>query len=80
MVKCSATDLDAFTSPNYAPLAEMSVDVNFHPSNILQSAGESKGLKVSDSLCRNVVMLRIFPSITTETVRAFFNPPVEGSF
>lgn len=78
MVKCSATDLDAFTSPNYPPLAELNIDVNMHGSNILPINGDSKGLCVRDQLCRNVVMLRIFPSITTETVRAFFQPPVEG--
>nr|CDS15566.1 Asparaginase glutaminase [Echinococcus granulosus] len=78
VVKRSATDLDAFTSPNYPPLVEMSVDINFHLSNILRYPSESKKLTVIDSLCRNVVMLRVFPSITTETVKAFFKPPVEG--
>ncbi|VDM27809.1 unnamed protein product [Hydatigera taeniaeformis] len=78
VVKRSATDLDAFTSPNYPLLAEMSIDVNFHLANILHYPGESKNLVVIDSLCRNVIMLRIFPSITTETVKALFKPPIEG--
>ncbi|VDK38011.1 unnamed protein product [Taenia asiatica] len=78
VVKRSATDLDAFTSPNYPPLAEMSVDINFHLSNILHYPGENNDLTVIDSLCRNVVALRVFPSITTETVKAFFKPPIEG--
>ncbi|KAL5112506.1 L-asparaginase [Taenia crassiceps] len=78
VVKRSATDLDAFTSPNYPTLAEMGIDINFHLSNILPYPGDNKNLTVIDSLCRNVVVLRVFPSITTETVKAIFKPPVEG--
>ncbi|KAL7061487.1 hypothetical protein AAHC03_01866 [Spirometra sp. Aus1] len=78
VVKCSATDLDAFTTPNYPPLAEMSVDINIHGANILQSAGDTSEFTVQDKLSKNVVMLRLFPSITTETVKSFFQPPAEA--
>ncbi|KAM3179084.1 hypothetical protein ACTXT7_001304 [Hymenolepis weldensis] len=77
-VKCSATDLDAFTSPNYPPLANVGIDIKFHISNIRQYPGEGRSLQVIESLSRNVVMLRMFPSITAETVESFFKPPIEG--
>uniref|UniRef100_A0A0V0J7L3 asparaginase n=1 Tax=Schistocephalus solidus TaxID=70667 RepID=A0A0V0J7L3_SCHSO len=78
VVKCSATDLDAFTSPNYPPLAEMGVDVNIHGANILAPSNDTLEVKVQDKLSRNVVLLRLFPSITTETVKSFFKPPAEA--
>lgn len=75
-MKYSATDLDAFTSPNYPPLAEMGIGVKFYlPYTPIYS---NKNFSVADSLCRNVAILRVFPSITVETVKAFFEPPVEG--
>lgn len=77
-MKCSATDLDAFTSPNYPPLAKVGIDIRFHISNIRQYPGEGRSLQVIESLSRNVVMLRMFPSITAETVESFFKPPIEG--
>ncbi|KAM7540974.1 hypothetical protein Aperf_G00000023396 [Anoplocephala perfoliata] len=77
-VKCSATDLDAFTSPNYPPLATMGVDITYHLSSIRHCPGEGRSLQVIESLSRNVTVLRMFPSITTEIVKSFFKPPIEG--
>ncbi|VDN97775.1 unnamed protein product [Rodentolepis nana] len=76
-VKCSATDFDAFTSPNYPPLARIGIDIKFHLSNIRRCPGEGRSLHVIESLSRNVVMLRMFPSISAKTVENFFKVPIE---
>ena len=34
--------------------------------------------KVQSTLNRNVCLLRLFPSITIQTVRALLHPPIEG--
>nr|CDS32352.1 Asparaginase glutaminase [Hymenolepis microstoma] len=77
-VKCSATDFDAFTSPNYPPLARIGIDIKFHLSNIRRCPGEGRSLHVIESLSRNVAMLRMFPSISAKTVENFFKVPIEG--
>ena len=41
-------------------------------------AGTISALSVQSKLCRDVVLLRLFPSIRTETIRHFLAPPIRG--
>uniref|UniRef100_A0A0X3NSJ3 asparaginase n=1 Tax=Schistocephalus solidus TaxID=70667 RepID=A0A0X3NSJ3_SCHSO len=77
-VKSSATDVDIFVSPNCPPLAESREDIKIYYDRIWKSNDKKRRLRVNPDLCPNVAILRLFPSISAETIKAFFQPPVEG--
>ena len=76
-IKVSASELDAFTSPNMQPLVKVGIDIKIDYRAIHRSTSIEK-FTVHTNLNRNVVLLRIFPSIRTETVAHFLKPPIEG--
>lgn len=75
--KVSINDLDAFASPNMAPLATIGVNIEVNWKSVFQQNRMEK-CRVNSKLNRNVGLLRLFPSITLEVVRAFLTPPVQG--
>ncbi|XP_046904973.1 60 kDa lysophospholipase-like isoform X1 [Hypomesus transpacificus] len=76
--KVDAGRFSAFCSPNLGPLADAEVDIKvnwdtvFWPTTI-------ECFRVSTKLNCNVGLLRLFPSLTTQTVIAFLQPPLEGA-
>ncbi|VDL18931.1 unnamed protein product [Hymenolepis diminuta] len=79
VVKTAATDLVAFTAPNSKPLAEMKEVVNVYEDRIFnRTKHNSKKLTVQTNLCPDVAILRLFPSISVDAVRSFFEPPMKG--
>jgi len=76
-VKVSAGSLHAFDSPNLSPLAHAMIDIDVDYQNILKPATMTK-FKVVDTMCKNVAMLRLYPSIMASTVRHFLQLPVQG--
>ncbi|XP_071510581.1 L-asparaginase-like [Diadema antillarum] len=77
-VKISSDSFNAFDSPNCSPLASMAVDVSVNWANIFRP-NTIESFCINTNMNRNVGLLRIFPSITAETVRAFLQPPMEGA-
>ncbi|XP_076318720.1 L-asparaginase-like [Tachypleus tridentatus] len=75
--KISTSSLDAFGSPNLAPLATVAINIHVNWQNIFQPTTIEK-FRVHDKLSRHVGLLRLFPSITVEVVRAFLMPPIQG--
>nr|CAD2142000.1 unnamed protein product [Meloidogyne enterolobii] len=78
--RCTKIDnrgLEAFDSPNMAPLATMDISINVNYESIYRS-NELRPFTVQETLCRNVVVLRIFPSLSIESVRALLCPPTQG--
>ncbi|KAK0418946.1 hypothetical protein QR680_013866 [Steinernema hermaphroditum] len=75
--KVDNSALEAFTSPNMAPIAEMEIKINVHYEAVFRSNCIAP-FTVHDKLCRNVGVLRIFPSMSIESVRAALMPPTEG--
>ncbi|KAK0182102.1 hypothetical protein PV327_000271 [Microctonus hyperodae] len=75
--KVASASFEAFASPNCSALAiaGIKIEVNYH-SIFRQSALEK--FHVHKVLNRNVGLLRIFPSITADLVRAFVQPPTAG--
>ena len=75
--KISASDLDAFASPNLPPLAKFGTDIEvawdavFPKTTMLPFA-------VHEEMCENVGLLRLFPGIRSQIVKAFLSPPMEG--
>ncbi|XP_075874260.1 60 kDa lysophospholipase isoform X2 [Nelusetta ayraudi] len=77
VTKVDASSFNAFTSPNLAPLAICEVDITINWGTVWRANTMSK-FHVSTELNRNVGLLRLFPGITSATVRAFLQPPMEG--
>lgn len=77
VTKVDTSSFNAFTSPNLAPLAICEVDITINWDTVWRANTTSK-FHVSTELNRNVGLLRLFPGITSATVRAFLQPPMEG--
>ncbi|CAJ0592043.1 unnamed protein product [Cylicocyclus nassatus] len=76
-VKMDNAALEAFDSPNMQPLARMNIKIQVNYDSIFRSTVVNPFV-VHDNLCRNVGLLRIFPSMSIESVRAFLAPPTKG--
>ncbi|XP_069063361.1 60 kDa lysophospholipase [Pleurodeles waltl] len=77
VTKVDTSSFKAFSSPNLPPLANAEVDITINWENVWR-ANTIKKFSVQTDMNRNVGLLRIFPGITTETVKAFLQPPMEG--
>ncbi|XP_041353074.1 L-asparaginase-like [Gigantopelta aegis] len=76
-IKKDSSRLSAFDSPNMQPLVTLAINIMVDWPSVFRSWEASK-FQVHTTMCPNVALLRIFPGITTQTVRAFFRPPIEG--
>ncbi|XP_048830707.1 60 kDa lysophospholipase [Brienomyrus brachyistius] len=77
VTKVDSGSFNAFSSPNLPPLANAEVDVKINWDMVWWANTTSK-FQVQTVMNRNVGLLRLFPGITTQTVRAFLQPPMEG--
>ncbi|XP_056431992.1 60 kDa lysophospholipase-like [Gadus chalcogrammus] len=77
VTKVDAGSFDGFASPNLPPLAMMDVDVTVYWDRLWRDKTYTK-FCVSTELNCNVGLLRLFPGITTETVRSFLQRPIVG--
>ncbi|KAL2095470.1 hypothetical protein ACEWY4_010189 [Coilia grayii] len=77
VTKVDAGSFNAFSSPNLAPLANAEVDIKINWDTVWRANTTAK-FRVNTDMNRNVGLLRLFPGITAETVRAFLQPPMEG--
>lgn len=66
--KYNAENFQAFQSPNYPELAEAGVNITFNKNTIRKSTG--KKFKVNNGFNTNVAVLKIFPGISKEAVKA----------
>lgn len=71
--KDSAEDFKAFRSANFPTLADVGVHVRYNPQNILYPETWGKPLKIHTALDRNIAVLKIFPGIRPEYVKAVLN-------
>lgn len=76
-IKHSTVNLDAFESPNYSPLAKIGITLQIDYRLIHRPCTVDR-FTVHETLNENVGILRIFPSISTATIRAFLQPPMQG--
>ncbi|XP_017332160.1 60 kDa lysophospholipase isoform X5 [Ictalurus punctatus] len=77
VTKVDAGSFNAFNSPNLAPLANAEVDIKINWDTVWRANTTAK-FRVNTQMNRNVGLLRLFPGITADTVRAFLQPPMEG--
>ena len=71
-IKVSSASLDAFDSPNVSPICKMGINVEIDYRLIFRPCTVAK-FTVQAKLDENVGVLRIFPNITTSTVKAFLS-------
>lgn len=73
--KINAEQFEAFTSPNYPPLAESGVHLKFNNNNNTQHiTGDGKFI-IRKNLVDAIVVLKLFPGITKTTVKSILNIP-----
>ena len=69
--KFSAEALNAFASFNYTALADVGVNIQYNTSAIMPySEGKDKEFYISESLCNDIVVVKLFPGIRPATLRA----------
>ncbi len=71
--KINAEHFNAFTSPNYPPLAESGVHLNVN--NNLLTSKNSKKLVVRKELNDHVAIIKMFPGINESVLSAIFSIP-----
>jgi len=67
-IKYNAENFQAFKSPNYPSLADVGVYIKYHPANIRKP--NFKNLKVNSRMDTNISVLRLFPGISENGVKA----------
>lgn len=73
--KYSAEQFNAFASPNYPPIGEVGVHINY-AHHYIRHAISREGVRPNYSFDTNVVVLRLFPGISESIVRSVLN--IEG--
>ena len=69
--KLSAEALNAFASFNYAPLADVGVNIQYNNNAIANFVPQTMGeFHISESLSNDVVVVKLFPGIRPATLRA----------
>jgi L-asparaginase len=72
--KQNSENFNAFSSPNYPALAESGVHLRYYPERILRKP-EHTNLQVHTRLDMNIAILKIFPGMTEDVVRALLDSP-----
>jgi L-asparaginase len=76
--KINAEHFEAFDSLNYPALAESGVHLSIN-YDALYKPNRKKKLKVNYNLESNIMLIKMFPGITKETIKYLFeNPTVKG--
>ena len=72
--KVSSEQFDAFSSPNYPPLAESGVHLNFN-HKALKKVKRNKKLIVRKNIEASVVILKLFPGISKVVIKSILGIP-----
>lgn len=75
--KISASDLDAFGSPNLPPLARLGTEIEVTWEAVFPKT-TMVPFYVHETMSENVGLLRLFPGINAQIVKAFLSAPMEG--
>jgi L-asparaginase len=68
--KWSAEQLNAFTSENYPPLASVGVAIHYDEAAIRRPVSDVGEVRITTGLCRDVVLIRLFPGMEPHTFEA----------
>ncbi len=75
-VKESASGFEAFSSPNLPPLGSAGVEIALDPARL--RAPEPRGVRLPDALGAPVRLLRLYPGMPADLLRAALAPPARG--
>lgn len=75
--KVSASDLDAFATPNLPPLAKLGTDIEVTWEAIFRKT-TMMPFCLHEEMSENVGLLRLFPGINAQIVKAFLSAPMQG--
>ncbi|XP_038072100.1 L-asparaginase 1-like isoform X2 [Patiria miniata] len=75
--KVSSESFSCFDSPNFPPLVKMAVNIEVAWDNLFRP-NTLESFRVHTYMESNVGLLRLFPGITKEPVKAFLSPPMKG--
>lgn len=75
--KVSNNALDAFDSPNIAPLARVGIDIDV-AWNLVQRPKSNRPFRAHDSMSSKVALLRLFPGMPTDTVKTLLSSDISG--
>lgn len=67
-IKFNAENFEAFRSPNYPPLATVGIHIKYNHAQIRKP--NFKKLRLNTNLCTDIAILKLFPGITENAVRA----------
>lgn len=73
--KINAEQFEAFTSLNYPPLAESGVHLTFNEHLLLPTSSSNDQLIFRKKLNSNVMILKLFPGISTDVIKSVINIP-----
>ena len=76
-IKYSCDALEAFKSPNCPPLGSIGVNIEIDYRQIFRPCSVS-AFTVHSNLDPNVGILRLFPSMSISSFKAFLAPPIKG--
>ncbi|MCH5330540.1 MAG: type I asparaginase [Alistipes sp.] len=74
-MKQSAEALSAFSSYNYPPLAEVGVEISYNYAAAMRVSGEVEPLRISTDLSGGVVVVKLFPGIGIDILKAILSVP-----
>lgn len=69
--KWSAEELEAFHSPNYAPLAEVGVNITYNDAVIRSTTVDKmkEPLRITTTICEDVAVIKLFPALGVNMLR-----------
>lgn len=73
-IKRNAEHFNAFDSPNLPPLAEAGITITYN-NNIIRKNVNNRKLTVNRTLDTNIVILKIFPGLSSNALKAVLNIP-----
>jgi L-asparaginase len=78
-VKANADGFDAFASPNFPPLATAGIAITPNRALIRRAPEPTAGFVVQETMDTRIGVLWLFPGITGQIVRNFFQFPLKGA-
>lgn len=75
--KANANGFDAFDSPNFAPLANVGIDIRLIAGQMLPSRGAGS-LTVTPITPQPVALLSLYPGISEQVIQNMLQPPVKA--
>jgi L-asparaginase len=70
--KMSAEHFDAFSSPNYPPLAEVGLHIKYY-NNLINHPAKDQKLIIHKAFDNNVAILKLFPGINRKLIQSIMN-------